>query len=163
MTAELGAWEKRYPVDNGRRGRIAIVCLLLGVVVTPLSLLLAGQAYDTQAPGDDFVPSLLAGVGIGLLGVGCGVGWLFRARAGEAFDLHAGGLVHSYKNHRRAVRWSDITEVTDLGKDTALARLLGADVTVQLKLAQGRPITITALTAEATDLVAAVRRGVDQA
>ncbi|PXY31408.1 hypothetical protein [Prauserella muralis] len=158
---DLGALAGRYETDNGRRGRHALVLLLLGLVVTPVSVILVLPAYGNSLVGDDVLPSVLLGCGGGLLLMGAWQGVLFLTRAGEAFELYEHGLVQVYGGKRRVARWDDVTGITDNGKDTALARALGGNVNVQVKLAQGRGVVITGLTEDAEHLALAVRRAVE--
>ncbi|WP_249124944.1 hypothetical protein [Saccharopolyspora erythraea] len=157
----LGALVDRFAVDGVRRGRIAATLLLLGLVTTVLFVVLAIPTYANSVTGDDVVPSVGLGAGVGLLLLGGWQGWLSLARRGESFQLHEGGLVHSYRGREvRAVRWDDIADITDHAKDTALARLLGGDVNCRIKPTEGKAVVITGLVDGAEYLVAAVRRAV---
>lgn len=86
---------------------------------------------------------------------------MFLACSGEAFGLHVDGLVHAYRGKRRAVRWEKVIRLTDSSKDTALGRMLGGNVSLQLKLEHGRPILITGVVDNAAHLAMAVREAVE--
>ncbi len=161
MADELGALVARYESDNGRRGRMALVLLLLGLVGTPLSVVLAMPAYNNSAAGDDVVPSVLIGCAVGAVIMGSWLGWLFLTRSGETFELRVDGLVHAYRGKRRVARWEHIVRLTDTSKDTALARMFGGDVSLQLKLEHGKPIHITGIVDNAEHLAMAVREAVE--
>lgn len=162
MGNELGALVKRYESDNGRRGRNALALLLLGLVGIPLGVVLAIPAYKSSIVGDDAVPSVVLGCGLGALLMGCWQGWLFLTRSGEAFELYVDGLVHAYRGERRVVRWEDVTDLTDNGKDTALGRAFGGNVGLRLKLAHGRPVLITGVVERAAHLAMAVREAIEK-
>ncbi|EQD84308.1 hypothetical protein A8924_4759 [Saccharopolyspora erythraea NRRL 2338] len=158
----LGALVDRFAVDGARRVRIAAVLLVVGLVTTVLFVVLAIPAYANSVTGDDVVPSVGLGAGVGLLLLGGWQGWLSLARRGESFQLHEGGLVHSYSGREvRAVRWDDVADITDHAKDTALARLLGGDVNCRIKPTGGKAVVITGLVDGAEHLVSAVRRAVE--
>lgn len=132
----------------------------LGVLVTPVMGMLALKAYASSVTGVDVVPSVLLGCGIGLLLMGGWRGWLFLSRSGEAFELYEGGLVHSYRDTRRVVRWDDVTGLNDYSKDTALARVFGGDVSIRLKLRQGKPVHINGIVERAEHLTMKIREAV---
>ncbi|WP_028927202.1 hypothetical protein [Pseudonocardia acaciae] len=162
MVDDLGALRERYDTDNGRRGRVALAALLLGVVVTPLSVLFAIPMFASGIPIAMLGAGILIGLGIRFVFMGWWLRRLFATRSGEVFELHTDGLVHSYRDERRVVRWADITQITGTIKDTILAVAFGP-AGVRLRLAHGEPVLITGLTEGAEDLVAAVRKAVDQA
>jgi hypothetical protein len=161
MGDELGALVMRYEIDNRRRRRDSLVLLLLGPVGLLFGVVSAMATYPTSNSGDDFVPSVILGGGLGAVLVGCRLGWLSLTRAGEAFELYVDGLVHTYQGKRRVVRWEDVTNLTDHGKDTALRRELGGNVSLQLKLAHGRPVLITGRVEGAAHLAMAVREAIE--
>ncbi|MFJ8532828.1 hypothetical protein [Streptomyces sp. NPDC093591] len=71
------------------------------------------------------------------------------------------GLVNTYRGKRRVVRWEDVTNLTDHSKDTALGRVFGGNVSLQLKLTHGRPVLITGLVEGAAHLAMAVREAIE--
>ncbi|MGW6733613.1 hypothetical protein [Streptomyces sp. NPDC055013] len=161
MGDELGALVMRYEIDNRRRRRHSLVLLLLGPVGLLLGVVSAMATYPNSNSGDDFVPSVVLGCGLGAVLVGCRLGWLSLTRAGEAFELYVDGLVHTYRDKRRVVRWEDVTNLTDHSKDTALGRAFGGNVSLQLKLAHGRPVLINGLVEGAAHLTMAVREAIE--
>lgn len=138
MGDELGARVMRYEVDIRRRRRLASVLLLLGLV------------------------GLVLGCGLGAVLLGCRQGRLALTRPGEAFELYVDGLVHTYRDTRRVVRWHDVTGLADHSKETALGRAFGGNVSLQLKPAHGGPVVITGLVEGAAHLATAVREAIEK-
>jgi hypothetical protein len=60
----LGALVRTHRVDTARRGRIALVTLIIGVVVTPLGVLFAVITDRTSDLGDDVVPWVVLGAAL---------------------------------------------------------------------------------------------------
>ncbi|MGI5379758.1 hypothetical protein ACQEV2_36995 [Streptomyces sp. CA-251387] len=162
MGDELGTLVQRYESDNGRRGRNALTLLLPGFVGILLGVVLAIPAYKSSVTGDDFVPSVVLGCGFGAVLMGCWCAWLFLTRSDEAFELYVDGLVHAYRGKRRVVRWEDVADLVDNGKDTALGRAFGGDVNLRLKLAHGKPVVITGIVDRAAHLTMAVREAIEK-
>lgn len=164
MGDELGTLVERYEVNNGRRGRNAAVFLLCGLISSPLAVMLAIPAFESSTVGDDLVPSVLLGCCFGLVLMGCWFGWLFLSRPGETFELYEHGVVHAKRRargERRAVRWADVTELTDFSKNHALARAFGGDVSLRIRHSGGKPIQINGLVNGAEQLTMTIRAAVD--
>ncbi|MCT2587298.1 hypothetical protein [Actinophytocola gossypii] len=164
MVTDLGALVGTYPTNYRRRMTGAVVLLLAGVVLTPLATVLlvatderAGKVATTGDPL--LLPIVLLAFGAGLLLMGVAIGvWALRSR-GEVFRLHEHGLVHDRTGTSRTIRWTDLDDVVvNQGRDNALARWAGGDVSCVLKVRGGANATITGLTENAGELVARVRR-----
>jgi hypothetical protein len=158
MAAELGELTARSVTDNRRRGRIAMIIFLLGVVVTAIGVPMCVITYQNSVSTDDLVPSFVLGCGLGLLLMGGWMGRRYFAYSGEVFELYEGGIVHAYAGKRFPVSWAQIKKVASTGKDTALARAMGGDVSCRITTTEGRTILITGLTEGARDLAEAVTR-----
>jgi hypothetical protein len=158
---DMGPLIRTHRVDTARRRLNALVLLLVGAVVTPIGVVLAVLTDRTPTLGDDVVPWVVLGGGLGLLLVGGLLGWQVLIRRDEAFELHEGGLLHAYGRHRRAVPWEGMAKVADLGNDRLLSRALGGQVNCHIEVAGGKRLAFTALTAGAAELAAAVRHAVE--
>lgn len=161
MMAEHGLGEvvSRHAVDNGRRGIVAVVGGIVGVVATVVAVPLLVSAFDYEA-GDSsnrgVFPGLVAGVGlIGLwLAVANGIGYL--TRRDEEFVVHEGGLVRRRAGREVAVAWGDIRGIRDDSRD--YGRSFGWDVYVRIRVKGGPRLLITGFVENAERLVAAVKR-----
>ena len=152
-------------MDNRRRGRLALVMLALGIVVTPLTAAMAAITYQNSLIGDDVVPSFALGCGIGMLITGSWLGMTYFTRKDEFFELHEDGLAYVRGKKRRAVRFGEVEVVKDLGRNNAgarmFARLMGGPTAVQLKPRRGQGVVIPPLVKDAESLIAEVRQAVD--
>jgi hypothetical protein len=156
---QLGEVIRRYETNNGRRGRLAVIAVLTGISIGGLGVVMLIIVDDSPQIAAGAIPSVIIGIGLGLLLVGIWLGWLFLTRSGEAFTVHEGGLVHAYAERSRAITWGEIAEVVDQGKDTVPARVLGGDVSCRIKLNNGgRALVITGHTRDAGHLVETVRQ-----
>jgi hypothetical protein len=158
MAAELGELTARYVTDNRRRGRISVTTFLLGIVVTAVGVPMCVIAYQNPVSTDDLVPSFVLGAGLGLLLMGGWLGRRYFVYSGEVFELYEGGIVHAYAGKRFPISWAQIKKVANTGKDTALARAIGGDVSCRITTTDGRAIVITGLTEGARDLADTVTR-----
>jgi hypothetical protein len=160
--AEVGALISTHRVDTARRARIAAGVFAVGVVALVVGERLVafgrlGGRDDTY----DIVPWAVLGCALGLLVAGGWLGVHALRRRGEAFELHEGGLVHTWKRHSRTVAWTDIEKITDQGSDRGLAPALGGQVNCRIEVTGGRPLVFTALTEDAAGLAATIRRAVE--
>ncbi|WP_242910918.1 hypothetical protein [Actinomadura terrae] len=149
-----------YRTDNRRRGRIAAILLLGGVPLTAFAVaswIFLDEASKKSPPtgGDPLVfPSILLGLGIGMLIMGGWIGVLALNRRGEVFELHDNGLRYSRVGRFERVTWRDVEcLVIRDGKDNAFARWAGGDVSCTVVLTEGRRLAITGLTENAAQLV----------
>jgi hypothetical protein len=160
--AEVGALIRTHRVDTARRARLAA-----GVFAAGLAALVCGNflvALGRRGGRDDtydIVPWAILGCALGLLLVGGLLGWRSLRRRGEAIELHTGGVVHTWRHHSRTVAWTDMGTITDQGSDRGLAPALGGEVNCRIEVAGGKPLAFTALTEDAADLLAAIRRAVE--
>lgn len=162
MTTEkdLGTIVRSHRVDNSRRGKIALILIALGVVVTPVGALFLMLADRTSTIGDDMFPTAVLGGGLGCLLMGLWSAWVFKRRPNETFVVHVGGLVHSYATHSRAVPWREMTKVVNTGKDTGFARSVGSDVNCTITVVNGKQLHFSGLTEGADDLFRTVQNAV---
>ncbi|PRX46998.1 hypothetical protein B0I33_10695 [Prauserella shujinwangii] len=158
----LGAELGRYETDNLRRRRIAFVAVPLGAVVACAGVVMVLVVGDTDAVGAMVFPALVGGLGLGAFVVGLWQAVLSVTRTDEAFILYEGGLVHSYAGRSCALSWSDIADVKDAGRDTAVHRALGGDIAYSVTLHSPvngrRNVTITGFTDDAVRLAETVRQ-----
>jgi hypothetical protein len=160
--AEVGALIRTHRVDTARRTRMAVGIFAAGLVALVCGNLLValgrlGGRDDTY----DIVPWVVLGCALGLLLIGGWLGWRSLRRRGEAFELHEGGLVHTWKDHSRTVAWTEMGKITDHGSDRGLAPALGGEVNCRIEVADGKPLAFTALTEDAAGLLATIRRAVE--
>ncbi|MGP4014345.1 hypothetical protein [Saccharopolyspora sp. 5N708] len=162
---ELGAMIERFETDNRRRRRISMVAVPLGAVAACLGVLMLLALDESASGGTRIFPSLVCGLGLGAFGVGCWQGWLSFTRPDEVFTLYEGGLVHSYAEKSWAIGWHEITKVTDNGRDNALHRALGGDISYYIKfrapVGGRRGMSITSLTRDADWLGETVRQAAE--
>jgi hypothetical protein len=159
----LGPIIRRHPVDNARRGRLALILLGLGlvavIVATTLILLLQSRSRPQQAVDPYAAPIFVLGCGLGALIGGGWLAWLYRSRAGEVFEVHEGGIVHRYGDQARAARWDSVKKVVNTGKSNAFTRVLGGDVSCRITFTDDTPaMTFTGLTQDALELFTTARQ-----
>lgn len=160
--AEVGALIRTHRVDTARRLRQVV-----GIFATGLVALVCGNvlvAFGRLGGRDDtydMVPWAVLGCALGLLAVGVWLGWRALRRRGEAFELHEGGLVHTWRRHSRPVAWTEMGKITDRGSDRGLAPAMGGEVNCHIEVAGGPPLIFTALTEDAAGLLVTVRRAVE--
>ncbi|TKG72779.1 hypothetical protein [Prauserella endophytica] len=160
--SELRAVLGRYPTDNRRRRRIAILATPLGAVAGCLGMLMMLLIAGNEPASAMVFPAFVTGFGLGALFAGLWQARLAATRTDEVFTLYQGGLGHAYAGTSWAVSWSDIAGVKDNGRDTAFQRALGLDVHYRVALRSPvggrRSVTITGLTHDAVGLAEAVRQ-----
>lgn len=153
----LGRFVRNHPVDNRRRGRVALVALLFGVALSGAGIPLLISEFG--AGGQYRVSGIV--MGLGLVGLGLGtVGGLRALRRDEVYQLREGGLVYKRPGRTRLVRWEDIRKVRDGGQDRLLSRWAGWDVHCVLRVRGGRGLLITGFTEDAGRLAYLVERAV---
>lgn len=159
---ELGATVDRYVTDNNRRGRTALVALLIGVVATGVSVPLVIAQIEGLVRLAGGLTGLLCSAGVVGLWLGITRGFGYFDRRGETFTLCEGGLVHDYAGKTRVIAWDEIAEAEDCGTDSTLNRALGRDVYCPIKLKGGGKVIITGLTQDALLLADAVEQAVHE-
>jgi hypothetical protein len=163
----LGKLVGRYPTDNGRRGRVALWALVVGVPVTAVGVPMMISAFENVPDDQVRRPGYLAGLvlGVGLVGlwVGLTAGLAYLRRHGEEFMVREGGLVYRRTGLTRAVPWEAIASVKNSGEPFALWRVMGRDVQCRIRLrrGQGGSLRVTGFTQDAKALVDTVSREVD--
>ncbi|MDT0323049.1 hypothetical protein [Streptomyces millisiae] len=158
-SVRLGRLVAEHPVvgpPNRGFTRAALAVGLLGVVVG-VPLLVLGFSGDGGSRSN-FVVGLPLGIGLaGLLLARIGADGARRARDGEVFVLHEGGLVHRRGSTTTVVPWSDIARVRDTGRAGLLfARHTGRDVDCRIRLRDGRRLRVTGFTSQAATLSEAI-------
>lgn len=149
-----------YPTNNRRRGGIAAILLLAGVPVTVFAVVLWVIVDDVSGKvpptgGDPLLlPSLVVGLGLGMLVTGAWIGVYCYTRRGEVFELHDDGLRYSRVGRCRSISWAGVDRVVlRNGKNTAFARWAGGDIGCTIHLAGGAKLSITGLTENAEQLI----------
>lgn len=154
----LGRFVSNHPTDNGRRGKVALVALVIGLAATAAGIPVAIAAFKENEG------TQLAGVvlGLGLLGLWAGVSSGLRTlqRHGEQFQLREGGLVYRRTGETRLIRWADIRKVTERGQDNAISRAAGWDVHCVLRIKGGRKLLLSGFTEDAAGLAYTIQRAV---
>lgn len=156
---ELGEVVSRHKVDNSRRGTVAIVGAVVGVVATAIAVPLLISAFDYE-PGAStsrgVFPGLVAGVGlIGLwLAIANGIGYL--TRRDEEFVVREHGLVHRRGEREVAVPWGNIHSIRDDSRSYGSS--FGWNVYVRIRVKGGPRLLITGFAENAERLARAVRR-----
>lgn len=154
---ELGSLVERYETSNRRRATNAAIMMLIGLPLLVLGtfallILMNGRPGAIMA-----VVGALLGSGLALVIYGIVFAVQAVWRRDEGFTLYEGGFVHSWRDESAVVRWGDIGTVMDVGKNTALARLLGGDIKCLVVLVGGRKVVINAFTDDAVVLVGRIR------
>ncbi|ONI78573.1 hypothetical protein ALI144C_27520 [Actinosynnema sp. ALI-1.44] len=163
-SVELGAVRGTYPTNNRRRGWFAMVLLSIGVPGTVFAVVfwlfvdyVSGMNPST---GVDplLLPSVVVGLGVGMVLMGAWIGIWFLTCRGEVFELHDNGLRYSRIGRSQSIPWADVDRVVVRdGKNTALARWAGGDINCTVHLAGGGKLTITGLTENAGQLIGHVK------
>ncbi|TDC10964.1 hypothetical protein E1265_30510 [Streptomyces sp. 8K308] len=160
-SVRLGRLVAEHPVvgpPNRRFARTALAVGVLGVAIG-VPLLILGFSGESGSRSN-FVVGLPLGIGLaGLLLAWIGADGARRARDGEVFALHEGGLVHRRRGAPTTeVPWSDIARVRDTGRAGLLfARHTGRDVDCRIRLRDGRRLRVTGFTDRAAALSEAIR------
>lgn len=157
---ELGPVRGTYPTNNRRRGSVAAILLSVGVPLTALAVVFWVIIEDAsgktpQTGGDPLLfPTVVVGLGVGMLFMGAWAGIWYLTHRGEVFEVHDNGLRYSRAGRTKNIPWTDVDRVSIRdGKDTALARWVGGDVSCTIYLSGGGKLTITGLTEGARQLV----------
>jgi hypothetical protein len=168
MAAErdLGTFIERFETDNSRRRKICAVAVPLGAIaalVGGLSIIVFG---NPDTPGATMVPAVMCGSGLGAVLVGIYQGRLSFTRRDESFALYEGGLVYTCAGRSWPIAWEEIAKVANNGRDMAVHRLLGLDVSYHLKLVSPidgrRSVGFTSVTDHAEHLGETIRWAVHE-
>ncbi|GAB2888931.1 hypothetical protein [Streptomyces mayteni] len=156
----LGRLVAEHPVAGPPSGGFTVTSLVVGLLglAVGVPLLLLGFSGESGSRSN-FVVGLPLGVGLaGLLLAWHGAQGVRRARDGEVFALHEGGLVHRRGSATTAVPWAEIARVKDTGREGLLfARYTGLNVNCRIRLRDGRRLRLTGYTRQAAELSRAVR------
>lgn len=150
---DLGAQVERYETDNRRRAVTALLAVVIGTPVLAFGVF-SFLLLDNGRPGASlFISGIVIGGGVGVIVMGIVLGVQSVRRRGEAFTLYEAGFVHSWGTKTTVVPWTDVVTVTDVGKNTFLAKAFGGDVGCQVQTTGGRKVLINAFTDGAALLI----------
>ncbi|MCM2388110.1 hypothetical protein [Streptomyces albipurpureus] len=155
----LGSFIRNHPTDNDRRWRAAVGAVLVGLVLSGVSVPVTVDVFSGDGGSAQVAGLLWGGALIGLFGGGTGVMRTLK-RHGEVFVLREGGLVHRWLGGTRVVPWTAIHRVVERGQDHALGRLMGWDVHLVIRLQHGGRLLLTGYTEDAARLSAEIRAAV---
>jgi hypothetical protein len=155
----LGRFVRNYPTDNGRRGKVALLALIIGLAGTAAGIPLTIAVFD-DGGGSSQAAGLALGVGLVGLWAGITSGLRTLRRHGEIFQLREGGLLYRRTGETRMIRWEDIRKINDRGQNNAVSRAAGWNVHCVLRVTDGRSLLITGFTEDAAELAHAVQRAV---
>ncbi|GCD97902.1 DnaJ C-terminal domain-containing protein [Embleya hyalina] len=156
---ELGAFIRNHPTDNARRGRVAVVALLVGLTLAAVAVPSTISVFTEDPGAAQFVGLLWGGALIGLWG-GISGGLRTVRRHDEVFVLREGGLVCRWTGGLRVLPWTAIRCVADHGQRHILARAMGWDVHLVLRLRGGGRLVLTGYTQDADRLAARIEAAV---
>lgn len=161
---ELGAEIGEFVTDNYERGRVALLCFVVGGVAGPL-----GWVW-LQVAGGIAAMALLA---LGVVGIGTALALtvaVFRHRA-ERFTLHEQGLVRLRGRRETVLRWADIATVRIVDaqshpsangrRDTKLGRLIGGELACTVTPRAGGRLRFNGFTANARSLAETIKAAVE--
>ncbi|MEV0648568.1 hypothetical protein AB0I28_25230 [Phytomonospora sp. NPDC050363] len=156
----LGRHVQTYTTDNNRRAVTAICAFCGGLIVLAFAVPATVLTWDSvTTPGP--CGGVLLGGGLGAVAFGLVLGGLSWARRGEVFDVHEGGLAHSYAGATRTFAWDTIADVKPTpGNGGWYHRVTGRDGHCRFLLHGGGTVTVTGFTPGAEYLVQAVERAV---
>jgi hypothetical protein len=157
-TRALGQFVQNYPTDNGRRTKVAVIALLIGLAGTAAGIPLAVSAFNDGESGR--ASGLVLGIGLVGLWAGISNGLRVLRRHGEVYQLREGGLVYQRTGETRLIRWEDIRKVTERGEDNAISRAAGWDVHCVLRIKGGRKLLLSGFTEDAAGLAYTIQRAV---
>ncbi|MEG3627628.1 hypothetical protein [Streptomyces poriticola] len=155
----LGAFIRNHPTDNGRRGRVAVVALVAGVVLAAVAVPVTVAVFAGEGTGTGLAGLLWGGAFIGLYG-GISSGLRSLQRHGEVFVLRESGLVHRRTGETRVLPWTEVRSVVERGQNHALGRLMGWDVHLVIRIRGGGRLLLTGYTEDAARLSAVIRAAV---
>ncbi|MET9859666.1 hypothetical protein ABZY93_10145 [Streptomyces smyrnaeus] len=155
----LGAFIRNHPTDNGRRGRVSIVALLVGLVFAVIAFPVTIAVFSEDGSGAPVAGLLWGGALVGLYG-GVSSGLRTLRRHGEVFVLREDGLVYRRTGETLVLPWTAVRRVVERGQDHALGRLMGWDVHLVIRLRDGGRLLLTGYTKDAARLSAEIRAAV---
>ncbi|MFB7914980.1 hypothetical protein [Streptomyces sp. NPDC056061] len=155
----LGAFVRNHPTDNDRRGRVAIVVLLIGLALTGVAIPVTIAVFSSNGDGTNFAGLLWGGAFLGVYG-GVSNGLRALRRHGEVFVLREQGLVYRRTGETRVLPWTAIRGVVERGQDHALGRLMGWDVHLVIRPRDGGRLVLTGYTEDAARLSGVIRTAV---
>lgn len=157
----LGTVVQRYETDDGKRGRTALVALLIGLAALAVGIPVTISSFEQVATGSVTASGLVLGLALVCLWAGVSNGLRWANQHGEVFTVREGGLTHYRAGRTRHIPWEDIATVKDQGQDNFLSRSLGWGVHCHVKVKDGgRRLLISGFTQDAEDLVATVTQAV---
>ncbi|MZD03909.1 hypothetical protein GTW43_02265 [Streptomyces sp. SID5785] len=152
----LGTFISAHPTDNGRRGRVAVTVLLIGLALTAAAVPVTVTVFSDGEDAATLAGLLWGGALIGLYG-GMSNGLRTLQRHGETFVLREDGLAYRRTGETRVLPWSEIRSVAERGQDNALGRLMGWDTRTVIRPRTGRRLLLTGYTEDAAALSARIR------
>ncbi|MGW2848462.1 hypothetical protein [Streptomyces sp. NPDC001274] len=155
----LGAFIRNHTTDNGRRGRIAVVALLLGLVALGIAIPVTFAVFDQNGTGTEVAGLLWGAALIGVYG-GVSSGLRTLRRHGEIFVLREQGLVYKRTGETRVLPWTEILGAVDRGQNHALGRFMGWDVHLVIRPWEGGRLLLTGYTEDAARLSGEIRAAV---
>ncbi|MFD4676114.1 hypothetical protein ACFWNN_40760 [Lentzea sp. NPDC058450] len=144
--ADLGEQLERYDANNRRRALRGVLAILVGTPVLAFGAFSLLIVDPGRAGASMFIVGIMLGGGLGAVIMGTILAVQSITRHGEHFVLHEHGLVHAWADRTTVVPWTDVADVTDIGRGTLLAKAFGGDVGCQIKLTDGRRVTINSYT-----------------
>lgn len=157
---EFGELRSKHQVDNKRRRVTGYWALAIGIVVTPLGVLLVSVTDSS----DGAVAQRNAGavLAIGLVGLVIGALQLNRASRGgrdEYFEVREEGIVHANAFGVGGWSWDEITAITLTARirENGLSRALGTGIRCVVTFSDGARVRIDGLAENPQALVRAVR------
>jgi hypothetical protein len=156
----LGGVVRRYEADDGRRGRTALVSLIIGIAAAAVGIPATIATFDQGADGS--FAGLVLGIALVFLWAGITQGLRWTNRHGEMYTVREGGLTYHCTGESRVIPWEDIEKVDDRGQDNVISRPLGWDVHCRIKVKNGRRLLISGFTKDAAHLARTLQLAVNQ-
>jgi len=153
LVTELGAELERYETSNRRRAVTGALAVTAGTPVLVFGVFSLLTLDVGRAGSIMFVAGIILGGGLGAVVMGTILAVQSVTRHGEHFTLHENGFVHTWGAKTITVLWTDVATVTDIGKKTFLSKAFGGDVACQIRLGNGRKVTVNAFTEGAELLI----------
>ncbi|MFJ5985304.1 hypothetical protein [Lentzea sp. NPDC092896] len=150
---DLGAVLERYETSNRRRAVTGALAVTAGAPVVVLGAFVLLTVDVGRAGSIMFFAGIFLGGGLGAAVMGTILAVQSVTRRGEHFTLHEHGFVHTWGAKTITVPWTDVATVTDVGKKTFLSKAFGGDVACQIRLVNGRKVTVNAFTEGAELLI----------
>ncbi|MEU0936769.1 hypothetical protein [Embleya sp. NPDC005971] len=157
----LGTFLRNHPTDNGRRGWVAVVEILVGVALAAIAVPVTITVFTDEPDGSTLAGLLWGGALIGIC-FGLPNGLRVTTRHGEVFVLRQDGLVYRRTGETRVVPWTAIRRSADHGVNNALGRLMGRDVHMSIRVEGGGKLLLTGFTQDAAGLAATIRAACPQ-